>query len=421
MKNPQTLVVILFSVLCVFWSSCQKVSEESVTDSTQLLKIKPRSSGNVQIDYPLYLYAFDGNGTCSASQIIRQAGDTISLKLAPGEYRIVAFSGVSGGYIIPDKPNALEEITLQSTYGATTPMMMGKADVTIGKKATTLNITLTYAVTVVSVALNGVPDEVSAVQLTLSPMYGALCMNGEYSNESYKIEIPCKQETGSKWAADSVYAFPGSGNQTVFSILVTQKDNTQTTYAYTYQGKPEANRPFNVSGNYTGSVMVGGEILVEGWGTPIDVEFDFGTTSNDNTNNNPSDGGDIQVGKIWNNGIVVENKEGTVLLMSLGEWQCYSKELAETLEEHAVDGWLLPNESQARLLNSTFQGESLTALNETLEAEGYDIINVDKRYLYDNEGEVYAFGFKPTSKFLAAGTQTKYRVRLVKAVANAAN
>lgn len=417
-KGAQTFIIVSF--LCLLVSSCQKISEETLGQEPQILKVKARSAENTQIKYPLYLYAFDKEGTCSASQTVQQAGDTIGLKLTSGEYRIVAIAGVKGGYVLPQKVHALEEIVLQSTQGATTPMMMGKADVKVDNKPISLNITLSYAVSSISIALNGIPNDVSGVQFTLSPMYGSVTMNGEYGQEAKKIEIPCQMATDSIWRANTIYTFPGSGNETVFSILLTSKDGKQATYAYTYKGKPEANHPFNISGNYSGGVMVGSDFIIDGWDTSIDVEFDFGTspTQGNTSDNNSNTDETIEVGSIWNNGIVVETNEEGVLLMSLEEWGCYAGDLAEFLEEYSTNGWLLPNETQARTLNATFQNEALDTLNELLEAEAYTPINIDKRYLYDQDGEVYAFGFKSSSKFQEAGTQTKYRVRLVKIISS---
>ena len=166
--------------------------------------------------------------------------------------------------------------------------------------------------------------------------------------------------------------------------------------------------------------MVGSDFIIDGWDTSIDVEFDFGAspTQGNTSDNNSNTDETIEVGSIWNNGIVVETNEEGILLMSLEEWGCYAGDLAEFLEEYSTNGWLLPNEVQARTLNATFQNEALDTLNELLEAEAYTPINIDKRYLYDQDGEVYAFGFKSSSKFQEAGTQTKYRVRLVKIISS---
>lgn len=414
-------------VCCTFYyiCSCQTLPDDTSTSIDQTLMVKARSSSNVEIKYPLYLYAFDKEGTCKASQIIQESSDSIHLSLSPGEYQIVAISNVSGGYILPERPNALEEITLQDSRGANTPMMMGKADVTIGNKEATLNITLSYVVTAVSIILKGVPSDVSTVQLAISPLYGAICMNGEYSQENYKLEIPCKLNTENHWIANSLYAFPGCGNETVFSILLTKKDETQTTYSYIYQGAPQANRPFNIGGNYSGDVTIGGELITQDWETAIDLEFNFGHTESlpeeDDTEDIPEDNewdtlpktGELINGYIVA-GIDETNENGaSILVMDTEEWACYASD-AYSIPDEAGNNWRLPNAAEAKLLNETFCDESLAALNDLLYTNGYNTITTEKRYLYDNDGEIYAFGFKSTSKFQVAGVSTQYRVRLVK-------
>ena len=106
-----------------------------------------------------------------------------------------------------------------------------------------------------------------------------------------------------------------------------------------------------------------------------------------------------------------------VLLMSLDEGKCLAEELYDYMDEHVPDRWRLPNETEAYLMNQTFQGDALEALNEKLENKGYPIIKTDKyRYFYDSGGDIYAFGFKPTSKFQPAGESTQYYIRTVSVV-----
>ena len=212
--------IILWCLTLAFFSSCQTIDEEPALDK-QIVKVKARSSGNSQINYPLYLYAFDEEGSCSASQTINQPNDSIKLTLPAGNYRVVAISDISGGYQLPENPNALDDISIISNNGALTPMMMGKADITIGENDTSLNITMSYMVTAISVALKGIPTDVTNVSLSLSPMYKAISMYGEYTENSHRLEIPCKLNTSNIWYANSIYTFPGGGKETIFSILLT--------------------------------------------------------------------------------------------------------------------------------------------------------------------------------------------------------
>jgi hypothetical protein len=413
--------IILWCLTLAFCSSCQTIDEEPALNK-QIVKVKARSSGNSQINYPLYLYAFDEEGSCSASQTINQPNDSIKLTLPAGNYRVVAISDISGGYQLPENPNALDDISIISNNGALTPMMMGKADITIGENDTSLNITMSYMVTAISVALKGIPTDVTNVTLSLSPMYKAISMYGEYTENSHRLEIPCKLNTSNIWYANSIYTFPGGGKETIFSILLTYKDGTECTYAYTYQGFPEANHPFNIGGNYIGGITVGGNLAVNGWGTPSDIEFNFGSTNNNKEDNENSSDIEIsnlpQAGDLVNDCIavkVIESNENkvTLLILDTVEWICYASD-AYRVPEEAGDNWRLPNEAEAKLLNSMFRDETLDILNERLSNNGFSPILVDQRYLYDKDGEAYAFGFKSTSKFQKAGTSTKYRVRLVK-------
>ena len=88
---------------------------------------------------------------------------------------------------------------------------------------------------------------------------------------------------------------------------------------------------------------------------------------------------------------------------------------AVTKQEEEADGWHLPTEEEAKILHKTFSGSSLDELNETIEGlrNGDPLLDIEKRYVYDHNGSIYAFGFKTSSKFLQAGSTVKYKIRLV--------
>lgn len=422
------------SIICGFislFASCQKgfEDEEDISSSLQPLKVVVRSADeNAEICYPLHIYAFNQKGENAARQTIESEEEAIELELPKGDFHIFAIAGCSEEYSLPERPKITDKIQMEDGKGAKNPIMTGKADISIGDKSSRLEITLSYAVTAISVELKGLPADVASVSLSLSPMYSSLLMSGEYEDKGGKIEIPCWLDTENIWNANTLYTFPGSGEETTLSILVTKKDGTETTYAYTYKGIPEANRAFNVSGNYTGGITVGGEFIVKGWEEPIQVNFDFGLieeeSGKDDTENEEDNSGEEEednlnapeVGSIWNDAIVVNVEGSNVLVMSLEEWACYADELNQLMEEIGTDGWDLPTTSEARLLNQTFQGNNLSMLNDLLWDNNYDQIDETKRYFYNHNGYIYAFGFKSSSQFREAGLKTKYRLRLVKTI-----
>lgn len=423
MKRIRLLIISCGIALCLILllTGCQKLEDdEGATGTSQLLKVKTRTAENAEVEYPLYLYAFDEDGDCAASQVLDEAGESPALSLKSGKYRIIALSGVSGGYSLPETPEAQHQITMGSN-GASTALMMGKADVTIGDKQTTLNIVLKYAVSAISAKLNGIPADVAAVKLMISPLHSSLHMNGEYGTESMQLEIPCKLNTDSVWSCDTVYAFPGMGNETLFNIQLTRKDESQATYAYTYSGTPEANRAFNISGNYTGDITIGGEFVISGWDTSIDISFEFGSTLTGNeekeeeNEKTPEDnaGSRPQPGSIWNNAIVVKTEGDEALLMSLEEWYASTSEVEYILQEQS--GWHIPSYEEAQLLRSTFSGENRYALNETIWTHNGSLTGIDgeERYLCDKNGVYYSFVFAEGKTISKAGTKKLYYIRLL--------
>ena len=105
----------------------------------------------------------------------------------------------------------------------------------------------------------------------------------------------------------------------------------------------------------------------------------------------------------------------SILLMSLDEWSGFASDVRNIIQEEEADGWHLPTEEEAKVLHKTFSGSSLDELNETIEGlrNGDPLLDIEKRYVYDHNGSIYAFGFKTSSKFLQAGSTVKYKIRLV--------
>ena len=104
-----------------------------------------------------------------------------------------------------------------------------------------------------------------------------------------------------------------------------------------------------------------------------------------------------------------------ILLMSLDEWSGFASDVRNIIQEEEADGWHLPTEEEAKILHKTFSGSSLDELNETIEGlrNGDPLLDIEKRYVYDHNRSIYAFGFKTSSKFLQAGSTVKYKIRLV--------
>ena len=433
----KTIKLVILALLgCWLVMSCQQVptDEEWVSDEeTKPLKVKVRSAENVEISYPLYLYAFDKNGKLAASQTIDDEEKDMALSLTDDEYQIVALSGVTDDYQLPEDLTLEGKIKLSDVGGADVPLMVGRADVGGSRsEGTMVEIALSYVVAQLNVVLKNVPADVATVQLSVSPLYSSLSMDGEYGGDAQKIKVSCTQGEDGTWSAQPTYIFPGSATETIFSVSFKKEDGAELTYGYTYQGKPEANHPFNITGNYAEGVIVGGSFEISGWEEAIDVEFTFGANvAPDDEEEEPQDPeidltGVPEIGTIWNDMIVADMGEADetgveLLLMTLDEWEATTSQVADVVSDYSVNGitdWRLPTHEEASLLRARFSGDNREELNElTAEYDSslYGLAGGEKeRYLCLKNDNYYSFQFISGTTTTKAGEKRTYYVRLVK-------
>ena len=106
MNYRLTELKVLLFLLLLSAVSCQRPmydeedDEDGVSQTNLPLKISARSSGESQINYPAYIYAFAEDGSCSASLKMTDNAQ-IEMKLPPARYTIVAIAGL-GDYLSTD-------------------------------------------------------------------------------------------------------------------------------------------------------------------------------------------------------------------------------------------------------------------------------------------------------------------------------
>lgn len=91
MNYRLTELKVLLFLLLLSAVSCQRPmydeedDEDGVSQTNLPLKISARSSGESQINYPAYIYAFAEDGSCSASLKMTDNAQ-IEMKLPPARY-----------------------------------------------------------------------------------------------------------------------------------------------------------------------------------------------------------------------------------------------------------------------------------------------------------------------------------------------
>lgn len=426
----------IYTLLCCTLFACQQMPEDdnrASEEETKSLKVKVRSAENVEISYPLFLYAFDKDGKLAASQNIEKEENDMALTLGNGDFQLVAIAGTSDAYLLPESPTIDDVITIDGTEGAETPLMVGKADIGISRSSeTTAEITMSYVVAELNVKLMNVPTDVETVQLAISPLYSSLSMGGKYGGDTQKVKVECTLDEDGAWTAQSTYIFPGSGKETTFSIYFKKTDGTEVTYGYTYKGAPEANRPFNITGSYAEGVIVGGSFDVSDWEEAIDVEFTFGANAIPDNNEKDEEELEIdmsnvpEIGTIWNDAIVADIGEADesgvdILLMSLDEWEgtiAEANSIPDGYTVNRISNWRFPTHDEAAMLRARFSGDARTELNDLIadhDSSLYGLANGEKeRYLCLKEDVFYSFRFVSGTTTTKAGDVRSYYIRLVK-------
>ena len=421
---------LLMAIISCAIFSCQQIPVDDVelsTEDVKSLKVDVRSAGEAEIVYPLYLYAFNGKGDLVASQILKTAEEEMSLSLAKGDYQVVALAGTSEDYQLPENPTLDAVITLVGSSGADKPLMMGRANVEITNASqSTVRLTLSYVVAALNVKLKDVPSNVVAVQVSVSPLHSTLSMGGRYGGTSQKVKVECRKASEGIWSAETTYVFPGNGTETDFSIYFKTDDGKEVTYGHSFKGIPQANHLFNVTGTYAGGVIVGGNFDVTDWEGVIDVEFEFGsdTVPDDEDEEDINLTGVPKVGTIWNGTIVADigeadNSGVDLLLMSLNEWEGLASQISDVVSGYSVNGisdWRLPTYEEVQVLKARFSGDNLSELNGLIADYDENLwgLDGDERYLCLKNGLYYSFKFASGTSVTKAGEKKSYYVRLVK-------
>ena len=367
---------LLLVAICFLAVSCQQLEDDMLTTQEKgTLKVKTRSAVDEAIIYPIHLYAFSEDGDCVVSQTVEDEAASVQLSLPAGKYRVVAIAGTSDDYEIPSKPNLEDKIKLLGEKGAETPLMLGKADVTVGAdKESKLELALSYSVASIDVLLSQVPPEVENIQVTLSSFYSSMNMNGEYGDSGYSLTLDCSLDTEGRWSSQTHYVFPGNGSQVTLSISMKLKDGEELTYGYVWKDVPQFNQPYRLQGEYSNGYSLSGTFTVLGWNEAKEIEFTFGDIA-------PSDGeedtegegnpdvdlsGLPEIGSIWNGTIVadiIETDESgaDVLLLSLDEWDATTSQVEGVAFDYTINGisdWRLPTHEEAATLRAKFSGNA---------------------------------------------------------------
>lgn len=412
-KNINLVVSIVMTVVSMtLLTSCEKeFSEVTPVNPESSLTVTTRSeSGAEEVAYPVAVYLFDANKACIDFRRIESADASVCYDLVEGVYDVYAFGGVAEGkYTLP----SVKEATLESVIALQDgqehgDLMMANSSVTTTKgEANTINLLMNRCVSkIASIVIKQVPDDVTAVSVTLSKTYKSMAFNGTKKDVNIEVITLEKSSTESgTWELKTPrhVLFDVAASASV-KISMTTNGNAK---GYTYQltDKWKSNYQYHITATYTEkqNFHVTGTITGATWQGTEDIVFNFDETNTQEGGSGPTINETApEVGTLYKGCYVLSRTEESnaikVLLLHPNQYSdvcngtmsqeearnSINSKLSEIASENEITGWHLPNEAEMETIYST----GFAAINQKIPAPK---LENNEDYFYDDNGTIRGY------------------------------
>ena len=206
----------------------QEENEEAAPSSVLHVFTRTGDEGgdtpNANVPEPVCLYVFNTQGSCV--RVIPDMSSLSDIRLPGGTYNIYGIAGADATrYLMPesdeagiDSEIALREgqsfADLMTSHESVTMSSGGEQSLTLTMRRVVFNIR--------RIAIKQIPETVTAVSVTISPLYEKLLINGDYSGEDGSCEITLtEEEDGTTWSIGSadegtdIFLLPSVGNPVI--------------------------------------------------------------------------------------------------------------------------------------------------------------------------------------------------------------
>ena len=408
-KNIQLVVSIVMTVVSMtLLTSCEKeFSEVTPVNPESSLTVTTRSeSGAEEVAYPVAVYLFDANKACIDFRRIESAEASVCYDLVEGVYDVYAFGGVAEGkYTLP----SVKEATLASVIALQDgqehgDLMRANSSVTTTKgEANTINLSMNRCVSKIeSIVIKQVPDDVTAVSVTLSKTCKSMAFDG--TMKDVNIEVITLEKSGTEsgtWelktprhvlfdvvaSASVKISMTTNGNAKGYTYQLT--DKWKSNYLYHINATYTEKQNFHVTGTITGATWQGTE----------DIVFNFDETNTQDGGSGPTINETApEVGTLYKGCYVLSRTEESnaikVLLLHPNQYSdvcngtmsqeearnSINSKLSEIASENKITGWHLPNEAEMDAVYSIGIGRINQKIPEP------KLLTDD--YFYDDKGTI---------------------------------
>lgn len=409
-------VSILCLVSLLFFTACEKelMQEESVvsdvdeeTDADSKLTILTRAAAGEEISYPVTVFVMDGDGNCIKKETLADADATFSVKLPAATYQVYGIAGATEeDYMIPSAFDASANYELALKQGTVHgDLMTAQNTITLGSnESNVLTLGFTRKVlNVKTITINQVPEDVTAVSVTLTPLYKSICLNGNYvagTGDAQTATVSLtRQADGTTWKnASECYLLPAVSAATI-TVKMTL-NGIIISSSYSSAQTLQANSDLNITGTYTGNA---GEFTMSAvftgavWGAPTNINFTFNESGAADAGSSQGGGGNTgsssapEVNTWYNNCFVFMSAEDddhvVVTLLHCDDVTVTDAEnktleeintLVQSFDSKGLSGWRLPTETEAKKVRAVLY-------NVGLDPEQDVLLDNFERYFYEKD------------------------------------
>ena len=242
------------------------------------------------------IYVMDEAGQCVSVLSVSAAQPQVTKGLPKGTYDLYAVGGDDlSSLTLPEASEATtgSAITLAANQ-AMGDLRWGHAQVTLARgDAKDLNINLERKVAYITgISILEVPAEVTAVEVSLRPLYQVLKLDGSYAFDDFFLDISLTKHEAAWETSEPVYCFPSAGRATITISMTTSKGERHYSYVTGPEGLP-ANTQVQISATYSEAwaTTLNASMTYAAWGEPINMTFDF----NEDNVGNKREGGNKTV------------------------------------------------------------------------------------------------------------------------------
>lgn len=278
--------LVLMAAICGMAMGFGSCSEQVMNNDmpaeegrTGLLRIQTRAGEEGVDDGRLYILNEEGN--CIHLFTLDAANPLVSANLAQGTYDVYALGGDDlDVFSLPGKETEADKRFIALTQNQVMgDLQWGHQTVEIvNGESKSLELSLERKVFLIEeVKINEVPEEVTAIEVSMMPMHSRLQLDGEYTADLTKVIVNLKSQGGGTWkSTGAVYSFPSIGRAVVTISMTFGEEVKHYSYVTESTGIP-ANVKVHIDATYsrTWENKLDISLKCADWGEQKDIQFTF--------------------------------------------------------------------------------------------------------------------------------------------------